>query len=40
VIYSPLRKAANPPEHDEANLEAFQLIEEVAVDWDDTRRAR
>ncbi|PZX10944.1 alpha-glucosidase [Palleronia aestuarii] len=37
VIYSPLQMATDLPEHYEANLDAFQFIKDVAVDWDDTR---
>ena len=37
TMYSPLQMAADLPEHYEANIEAFQFIKDVAVDWDDTR---
>jgi alpha-glucosidase len=37
VIYSPIQMAADLPEHYEQHREAFRFIEDVAVDWDDTR---
>jgi hypothetical protein len=37
TMYSPLQMAADLPENYEAHLDAFKFIEDVAVDWDDTR---
>ena len=37
TMYSPLQMAADLPEVYNAHLDAFQFIEDVAVDWDDTR---
>jgi hypothetical protein len=37
VLYSPLQMAADLPENYEAHPDAFQFIEDVPVDWDDTR---
>jgi hypothetical protein len=37
TMYSPLQMAADLPENYEAHLDAFQFIQDVAVDWDDTR---
>jgi len=37
TMYSPLQMAADLPETYEKYLDAFQFIEDVAVDWDDTR---
>ncbi len=37
TIYSPIQMAADLPEHYERHREAFRFIEDVAVDWDDTR---
>ena len=37
TLYSPLQMAADLPEAYERHLDAFQFIEDVAVDWDDTR---
>ncbi len=37
TMYSPLQMAADLPENYERFPDAFQFIEEVAVDWDDTR---
>ncbi|MGY8563855.1 glycoside hydrolase family 97 protein [Paracidovorax citrulli] len=37
VIYSPIQIAADLPEHYEQHREAFRFIEDVAVDWDDSR---
>ena len=37
VLYSPLQMAADLPEHYEQHRDAFQFIEDVAVDWDQTR---
>ena len=37
TIYSPIQMAADLPEHYEQHREAFRFIEDVAVDWDDTR---
>lgn len=37
VIYSPIQMAADLPEHYEQHREAFRFIEDVAVDWDETR---
>jgi hypothetical protein len=37
TMYSPLQMAADLPENYEANMEAFQFIKDVAVDWDDTK---
>src|SRR6185436_8983309 len=37
TLYSPLQMAADLPENYEKHLDAFQFIEDVAVDWDDTK---
>ncbi|NML65484.1 glycoside hydrolase family 97 protein [Hymenobacter sp. RP-2-7] len=37
VLYSPLQMAADLPENYEAHPDAFKFIEDVPVDWDDTR---
>jgi glucan 1,4-alpha-glucosidase len=37
TMYSPLQMAADLPENYERFLDAFQFIEDVPVDWDDTR---
>lgn len=37
VLYSPLHMAADFPEEYEARPDAFQFIEDVPVDWDETR---
>ena len=37
TMYSPLQMAADLPENYEANMDAFQFIKDVAVDWDDTK---
>ena len=37
VLYSPLQMAADLPEHYEANLPAFRFIQDVPVDWEDSR---
>ncbi|GAB3636222.1 glycoside hydrolase family 97 protein [Hymenobacter arcticus] len=37
TLYSPLQMAADLPENYEQHLDAFQFIEDVPVDWDDTR---
>ncbi|MBH8570880.1 glycoside hydrolase family 97 protein [Microvirga sp. STS02] len=37
TMYSPLQMAADLPEHYNQHLDAFQFIEDVPVDWDDTR---
>ncbi|MDO7845155.1 glycoside hydrolase family 97 protein [Hymenobacter sp. M29] len=37
TMYSPLQMAADLPEAYNQHLDAFQFIEDVAVDWDDTR---
>ncbi|MGI4831969.1 MAG: glycoside hydrolase family 97 protein [Janthinobacterium lividum] len=37
VLYSPLQMAADLPENYAQHLDAFQFIEDVPVDWDDTR---
>lgn len=37
TLYSPLQMAADLPEAYDQHLDAFQFIEDVAVDWDDTR---
>lgn len=37
TLYSPLQMAADLPENYEKHPEAFQFIEDVAVDWDDTK---
>jgi len=37
TMYSPLQMAADLPENYEKHLDAFQFIQDVAVDWDDTR---
>lgn len=36
ILYSPLQMAADLPEHYERNLDAFQFIKDVPVDWDKT----
>ena len=37
TMYSPLQMAADLPEVYERHLDAFRFIEDVAVDWDDSR---
>ena len=37
TLYSPLQMAADLPENYAPHLDAFQFIEDVPVDWDDTR---
>jgi hypothetical protein len=37
TLYSPLQMAADLPENYERFPDAFKFIEDVAVDWDDTR---
>ncbi len=37
TMYSPLQMAADLPENYEKRLDAFQFIEDVPVDWDDTK---
>ena len=37
TMYSPLQMAADLPEVYEKHLDAFRFIEDVAVDWDDSR---
>ncbi len=37
VMYSPLQMACDLPENYEKQLDAFQFIKDVAVDWDDTK---
>jgi len=37
TMYSPLQMAADLPETYERHLDAFQFIEDVAVDWDDSK---
>lgn len=37
TMYSPLQMAADLPENYEQHLDAFKFIEDVAVDWDDTK---
>jgi hypothetical protein len=37
TLYSPLQMAADLPENYEKHLDAFKFIEDVAVDWDDTK---
>jgi len=37
TLYSPLQMAADLPDNYEKHLDAFQFIEDVAVDWDDTK---
>ncbi|NML64873.1 glycoside hydrolase family 97 protein [Hymenobacter sp. RP-2-7] len=37
TMYSPLQMAADLPETYNKHLDAFQFIEDVAVDWDDTK---
>ncbi|NML63585.1 glycoside hydrolase family 97 protein [Hymenobacter sp. RP-2-7] len=37
TMYSPLQMAADLPENYEPHLDAFKFIEDVPVDWDDTR---
>jgi glucan 1,4-alpha-glucosidase len=36
TMYSPLQMAADLPENYEKNMDAFQFIKDVAVDWDET----
>ncbi len=37
TLYSPLQMAADLPENYEKHLDALKFIEDVAVDWDDTK---
>ena len=37
TMYSPLQMAADLPENYARNMDAFQFIKDVAVDWDDTK---
>lgn len=37
TMYSPLQMAADLPEHYNKYLDAFKFIEDVAVDWDDSK---
>ncbi|WP_460556119.1 glycoside hydrolase family 97 protein [Hymenobacter daeguensis] len=37
TLYSPLQMAADLPENYNQHLDAFKFIEDVPVDWDDTR---
>ncbi|GAA0872339.1 glycoside hydrolase family 97 protein [Gangjinia marincola] len=37
VIYSPVQMAADLVEHYEANMEPFQFIKDVGVDWEQTK---
>ena len=37
VLYSPIQMAADLPEHYAAHADALRFIEDVPVDWDDTR---
>ena len=37
TLYSPLQMAADLPENYDAHPDAFQFIQDVPVDWDDTR---
>lgn len=37
VMYSPLQMACDLPENYEKRLDAFKFIEDVALDWDDTK---
>lgn len=37
TMYSPIQMAADLPEHYERNMAPFRFIEDVAVDWDDTK---
>ena len=37
TMYSPLQMAADTPEHYSRFLDAFRFIEDVAVDWDESR---
>ncbi len=37
TLYSPLQMAADLPENYEQHLDAFRFIQDVPVDWDDTR---
>jgi hypothetical protein len=37
TMYSPLQMAADLPDNYEKHLDAFQFIQDVAVDWDDTK---
>ncbi len=37
AIYSPIQMAADLPEHYEQHRQALRFIEDVAVDWDDSR---
>ena len=40
TMYQPLQMAADLPEAYNQHLDAFQFIEDVPVDWDDTRMLR
>ncbi|HMB43257.1 MAG TPA: glycoside hydrolase family 97 protein [Luteimonas sp.] len=37
VLYSPIQMAADLPENDEQHMDAFKFIEDVPVDWSQTR---
>jgi hypothetical protein len=37
TMYSPLQMAADMPENYAAHMDAFKFIQDVAVDWDDTK---
>ncbi|TCD08296.1 glycoside hydrolase family 97 protein [Pedobacter frigidisoli] len=37
TMYSPLQMAADIPENYAAHMDAFKFIQDVAVDWDDTK---
>ena len=37
TMYSPLQMAADLPEHYQAHMDAFRFIEDVAVDWSESR---
>lgn len=37
TMYSPLQMAADTPEHYSEHLDAFKFIEDVAVDWSESR---
>jgi len=37
TLYSPLQMAADMPENYEQHMDAFKFIQDVAVDWDDTK---
>jgi len=37
TLYSPLQMAADMPEHYQEHMDAFKFIQDVAVDWDDTK---